>query len=332
MVYAYFNGSTSPHCAGICDKYILKDPLRGAAETLRDVRDIYARSQLTGTPVFNQTPPAGTIPLPAVLSLELQGAIPDANTSFLWQLSGDEISAWENVIQQFRRPTVRYSQKSTVTGFESTGFSHQWTAEIRPTYLYDSENWTAATAPRRRYLLEAIYNAVNYYTGDWSQFNGSIITQWNTNRANEWNTYFHSPNHQGVTWTDRDGVVHQPDDTLADSLLDKSSGSTQAVLEFLVDEQLVVSDSGGNVVREKNVFKYVFEPVAATWDANANYWVPDKAAMLAAAWDALAKAGAETNKLADVTPPAGGSGGATTSVFLCAIHGIFTLDDGLVIS
>lgn len=126
--------------------------------------------------------------------------------------------------------------------------------------------------------------------------------------------------------------MHQPDGALADSLLDKTSGSTQAVLEFLVDEQLVVSDSGGNVVREKKVFKYVFEPVAATWDANASFWVPDKAAMLAAAWDALAKAGAETNRLADVTPPAGGSGGATTSVFLCAIHGIFTLNDELVIS
>lgn len=99
-----------------------------------------------------------------------------------------------------------------------------------------------------------------------------------------------------------------------------------------MDEHLVVSDSGGNVVREKTVHKYVFEPVAATWDANASFFVPDKAAMLAAAWDALAKAGAETNKLADVTPPAGGTGGATTSVFLCAIHGIFTLDDGLVIT
>lgn len=53
MSYAYFPVNTSPHCAGLCEKYILKDPLRVAAQTLRDVRDIYARSQLTGTSVFD---------------------------------------------------------------------------------------------------------------------------------------------------------------------------------------------------------------------------------------------------------------------------------------
>ena len=53
IVYAYFPGSTAPHCAGLCEKYIIKDPLQVAAETLRDVRDVYARSQLSATPVFD---------------------------------------------------------------------------------------------------------------------------------------------------------------------------------------------------------------------------------------------------------------------------------------
>lgn len=53
MSYAYFPVNTSPHCAGLCEKYILKEPLRVAAQTLRDEREMFARSQLTGTSVFD---------------------------------------------------------------------------------------------------------------------------------------------------------------------------------------------------------------------------------------------------------------------------------------
>ena len=140
-----------------------------------------------------------------------------------------------------------------------------------------------------------------------------------------------SPNHLGTQWTDRDGNVHAADDQLADSLLDKTTGSAQAVLEFYVYENLVVSNSGGHPVREKNVSKVVFEPCPVSWDTGAGYWVPDKASMYSAAFDALQKAGADLTHMADITPPAGGTAGARTSVVLRGIHGIFTLDDGLVV-
>ena len=53
--------------------------------------------------------------------------------------------------------------------------------------------------------------------------------------------------------------------------------------------------------------------------------------MHSAAFDALQKAGADLVRMADVTPPAGGTAGARTSVVLRGLHGIFTLDGGLVI-
>jgi len=334
MTYDHFVVNTAPYCAGRCGKEILSNPLRKSAQSLEISRPWYATGQLTATPVFEYASvPAQAYTLAEALNLAIPNQMPDANTSFAWALSGQEVENWEAAVQAFRRPTVRYDTYGSEAAYwDSTGYSDQWGCRVTPTYLYDSENWTQTSGPsRRRMNLEAIYNECEVYTGDWSQFNGSITTTWNQNRLNEWYVYMWSPNHLGTQWTDRDGNVHAADAQLADSLLDKTTGNAQAVLDFYVYENLVVSNSGGNPVREKNVSKVVFEPCPVSWDEGSGYWVPDKASMYSAAFDALQKAGADLVRMADVTPPAGGTGGARTSVVLRGIHGIFTLDDGLVI-
>lgn len=333
MGYAHFAVNTAPYCGGRCGKEILSDPLRRAAQSLKTSRRYYSTGQLASPVVFDYADlPAQAYSLAECISSVIPDQMPDANTSFEWALSGQEVENWEDAVQAFRRPTIRYDGFGSEAAYwDRTGYSNQWMCQVTPTYLYDSENgWTASSGPQRRRMnLEAIYNECQVYTGGWADYSGSITTTWNQNRTNEWYTYVWSPNHLGVQWTDRDGVVHAADDQLADSILDKTSA--QAVLQFYVYELLTVNDSGGNVVRQKNVSKFVFEPCALSWDSGAGYWAPDKTGMYNAAFDALQRAGADLTKMADITPPAGGNAGARTSVVLGAIHGIFTLDGGLVV-
>lgn len=96
-----------------------------------------------------------------------------------------------------------------------------------------------------------------------------------------------------MQWEDRDGVVHPADDTLISALIETSCTEVQAVAEFKVDEQIVVSDSNGNVKKQVSITKHVLVPVAASRDLSLGSHDLNTQQLYDAAWTALAAAGAQ---------------------------------------
>ena len=329
----FYEASTDTGCGRACGggvtRDILSSPLSEAAAYMRAACLWFVSGFMYSPTVYD----AGGVPgggvLPPAVGNGLAASMLPGGTPFVWSLSAAEMRDWLNATQLFVHPTVRWATAAFPSDTGATG----WHAQITPTYLIQTEGgWTQTSGPSRRRLnLEAIYSECSdYRNSEEARFSGSISTRWNPNSSTSWYVWLEPPNPRGMDWTDRDGAQHAADRSLYASILDLSDGGTRAVLEFQVDEYVAVGYASGGEELRKDVHKVVFVQVSARWNAAMELFELDSAEMLAAAETAMNLAGCELVTYAVVNVPSGGSGGGYTHVTLQAIHGIFTMNGGLV--
>lgn len=276
-------------------------------------------------------------PLPDLLNLDIDPTIiPDHTTNLQ---SGRPfmtapIEELVDCVSAFAHPTMR-SQTAQFTS-SAAGVSNQWMASCNRNYLYESEG-DNYSPNRQRYNLEAVYSECVHYQENtaWAAYNGSRTWCWNKNFPNEWYTALYCPQPYGLQWTDRDGVVHQPDDTLTPSLIENSWEWTQAIFQFRIieDWQIVRND---RTWKEKHIDKRVLIPVELNHqDLNGGRWTFNVVDMYNKGWQALSIAGGEYVSMAYLQSQgmaANDYAGGSTSVRLEAVHGIYTMNEDLVVA
>lgn len=319
----------------------MAEPLRFANQTFTDHIGFYAADFMPSSSYISYdsgNPPVSlSYPLPYLLNLDIDPTvIPDhtANLQSGSPVMMSPIGELVDCVSAFAHPTMR-SQIAPFTS-SAAGVSNQWMAYCSRNYLYNSEG-VNYPPNRQRYNLEAVYSECvhNQENTAWAAYNGSRTWCWNKNYPNDWYAELYCPQPDGLQWTDRDGVVHQPDKTLTPSLIENSWEWTQAIFQFRIIEswQIVRNES---VWKQKNIDKRVLIPVELNHqDLNEGKWTFDVVDMYNKGWQALSIAGGEyvsIEYLQSQGMAANDYAGGSTSVRLEAVHGIYTMNEDLVVA